>query len=89
METANLGRHVGGMQHTIDAIANLQVFFVRFDMDIAGPIAYRLQENLVDQLDDRGFLRLLDQVGIVDVEVTDDLNKTDCLSRIRISTAPP
>ena len=74
VETANLGRHVGGMQHAVDAIANSQVFFIGFDMDIAGAVANRLQENLIDQLDDGGFLRLLDQVGIVDVEVTDHLN---------------
>ena len=53
------------VQHAVDAVADREVVLVRLDVDVAGPLVDRLEENLVDQLDDAGLLGHLQQVVVV------------------------
>ena len=50
------------MQDTVDAVANGHLVLVGLDMDIAGPFVHRLDDDLVDQSDDRRLLGHLQQV---------------------------
>ena len=44
------------MQDAVDAEANAQVVFGRFDVDVGRPFLHRLQNDQVDELDDGRFL---------------------------------
>ena len=46
-------------QHPVDAIADLQAIFIGLDVNVGGPLADRLQHQIVDELDDAGGLGLL------------------------------
>ncbi len=49
------------MEHAVDAVANTHLFLVRLDMDVAGSLADRIQEDDVHQPDHRSVLaRLLE-----------------------------
>ena len=57
------------MKHAVDAEPELAAVLKRFEMDVAGPVAHGLLENLVDQADDPAVLI----VGWRSVEVEDVL----------------
>ena len=42
------------MQHPVDSIPDSQGVFERFHMDIGGPLLNRLEQNQIDQVDERG-----------------------------------
>ena len=74
LKTLYLRRHRRVVQHAVDAIADLELSFIGLDVDVRRPIADRFDENLVDQLDDRGLLGHFDHVaGLVD-GIADDLD---------------
>ena len=50
-----LGRRRGVHQHAVDAVAQAQHLFERLDMNVAGAVLDRLDQNQVGQLDDRRF----------------------------------
>src|SRR5262249_24994813 len=52
LEAVDLGRQVLDLQQAVDAVADAQGAFFVFDVDVAGPLVGRLDEDLVDQLDD-------------------------------------
>ena len=51
-------------EHPIDAVADHQRVFIGLDVDVRGPLADRLDQQIVDELDDAGFLCLFDLVGV-------------------------
>ena len=44
------------VQHAVHAIADAQVVFHRFEVDVGGAFLERFPDDLVDELDDAGFL---------------------------------
>ncbi len=50
------------LQQAVDAVADAQAVFFGLDVDVAGPLVGGLDQDLVDQLDDRGFLGHLGQL---------------------------
>ena len=49
-------------RHAVNAVTDGQIVLVGLDVDVAGPLVDRLQDDLVDQLDDAGLLRHFQQV---------------------------
>ena len=62
LEAVHLRRYRGLVQDTVDAVANGHLVLVGLDMDIAGPFVHRLDDDLVDQSDDRCLLGHLQQI---------------------------
>ena len=50
------------MQYSVDAIANGERLLKRLDMDVACPLVDRLEDDLIDKLDNTGLLRHLQQI---------------------------
>ncbi len=44
------------VQHPVDAVADSEVVLGRLDVDVGGSLLHGLQDDQVDELDDRGFL---------------------------------
>jgi hypothetical protein len=63
----------GVVQHAVDAVPDGQASLVGLDVDVAGPLVDRFEEDLVDQLDHAGLLGHLQQVIVVLGVVADDL----------------
>jgi hypothetical protein len=51
-----LGRHRGLVQDAVDAVADAQFVLGRLEMDVGGAVLEGLPDDLVDELDDAGFL---------------------------------
>jgi len=51
------------MQHAVDAVADAQVVFQRFDVDIRAAVVMAFPDDLVDEFDDAGFLVEIAQVA--------------------------
>ncbi|OHB69838.1 MAG: hypothetical protein A2V70_09595 [Planctomycetes bacterium RBG_13_63_9] len=62
------------MEHAVDPVADPQSGLLRFDVHVAGPRLDRLQEDLVDQPDDRGFLGELRKLGAVTLDLFEQLD---------------
>ena len=62
LEPIDLRRHGGLLQHAVDTVSNRERPLVRLNMNVASALVNRLKDNLVDQLDDAGLLRHLQQV---------------------------
>ena len=62
LEPVHLRRHGGFLQHAVDPVADRDLVLVGFDVDVRGPLADRLDDDLVDELDDARLLRHLEQV---------------------------
>ncbi len=59
-----LGRWTQNLiQDAVDAIANHQLGFKGFDVDIAGSLFVRLGQHAVDEADDRTFIGSVQQIG--------------------------
>ena len=57
------------VQDAVDAVADPEGLLVRLDVDVRGPLLDGVGEDQVHQLDDRGILGRLPQLGDVDVVV--------------------
>ena len=57
------------MQHAVDAEADREPALVRLDVDVAGALLYRLEEERVHEPDDRRPVARLEQVGRLLAEV--------------------
>ncbi len=55
-------RDAGALQHAVDAVAHREFVLVGLDVDVGRPLADRLDEQVVDELDDARLLGLLDLV---------------------------
>ncbi len=62
------------MQDAVDSIANAETALLRLDMDVAGALVGRLDEDLVHQLDDRSLLGHLGHFAVVDFGVLQELD---------------
>ena len=62
LKPVHLRRHRGLVEDTVDAVANGHLVLVGLDMDIASPLVHRLDDDLVDQADDRRLLGHLQQI---------------------------
>ncbi len=58
----SLGRGQPLVEDAVDPVPDLQLLLERFDMDVAGPLLHRLEEDEVDQADHRGFIAHVEQV---------------------------
>ncbi len=58
----------------VDAIADAQAGLFRLDVNVAGPLVGRLDEDLVDELDDAGFLGHLGRFAVVGLEPFEQLD---------------
>ncbi len=56
LEAIDLRRQHLRLQHAVDAVADAERFFLGLDVNVAGALVGRLDQDLVDQLDDRGLL---------------------------------
>ncbi len=54
--TLQLRRHGGLMEDAVNAIADAQLVLLRLEMDVSGAVLEGLPNDLVDELDDAGFL---------------------------------
>jgi hypothetical protein len=60
---------------TPSAVAHAEIVLVRLEVNVAGPLVDRLDQDLVDQLDDRGFLGHLNiEIGRIDRCLINDLD---------------
>ena len=75
MQQPQLRRHRDFVQNAIDPIANAQVVFQRFDMDIGGALDDRFTDDLVYEFDDGRFRIVRIQIGA----------RFDFLERLRMS----
>ena len=57
-----LWRRENGIEHAVDAIANDQSTFKRFEMDVTRSLPDRLEQYRVHQPNDRRFVRRIKQV---------------------------
>ena len=69
LEAVDLRRQRLRLQQAVDAVADAQAVFFRLDVDVAGPLVGGLDQDFVDQLDDRRFLGLLGQFAVVGLEL--------------------
>ena len=71
LETVDLGRQRCFLKDSVDSVANLQIALEGFDVDVASTLAQRLDDDLVDELDDARFLRHLEEVLAVLLSLCD------------------
>ena len=74
LEAVDLRRHRLRVQHAVDAVADPQARLLRLDVHVAGPRLDRLQQDLVDQPDDRGLLGHLRELGAVGLDLLEQLD---------------
>ena len=53
------------MQHTVDAVANGERPFKRLNVNVTRTFVDRLEDDLIDKLDDTGLLRHLQQILVI------------------------
>jgi hypothetical protein len=56
-------------EHAVDPVADHQGVLVGLDVNVGGPLPDRLHDEIVDELDDAGFLGLLQLVGFGSREI--------------------
>ncbi len=62
------GGDVGALEDAVDAVADDEFVLVGLDVGVGGAFADGLGEEVVDELDDGGFLGLLGVVGLLDLD---------------------
>ena len=93
LEAVDLRRQRLRLQQAVDAVADAEAVLLRLDVDVAGPLVGRLDEDLVDQLDDRRFLGLLGQLAVVGLDVFEQLDlvlgRAPATSAVTVSPPTP
>src|SRR5260370_14278213 len=74
LKTADFRRQGLGLEKAVDTVTNVEAVFVRLNMEVAGALVGRLDEDLVHQLDDRGLLGHLGQLAIIDLGLLQQLD---------------
>ena len=74
LEPVDLRRQVLQLQQAVDAVADLDPRLLDLDVDVRRPLVGRLDEDLVDEVDDRGLLGLLGHLGVVGLDVLEELD---------------
>ena len=82
------------VEHAVDAVADAEVLLVGLDVDVGGALLDGVEQDEVDELDDRRVvgglrevvdvlvLRLLGELDVAVVEVADDLVERGALGRV-------
>ncbi len=73
LKAVDLRRHRLGVQHAVDAVADLDAGRLRLDVHVARPRFDRLEQDFVHQPDDRRFLGFFGQLA-VDVDLVEQLD---------------
>jgi hypothetical protein len=74
LEPADLRRQVLFLEQTVDPIADANGVLFVLDVDVRRPLVRRLDQNLIHQLHDRRFLRLLGEFAVVGLDVFEELD---------------
>ena len=74
LEAADLRRHRLRVEHAVDAVADPQPRLLRLDVYVAGPRLDGLQQDLVDQPDDRRLLRHLREFRAVRLDLLQEFH---------------
>ncbi len=75
LEAADLRRDVRVAQHAVHAVPHDELALERLEVNVAGALADGLDQDFVDQLDDRGVLGHLHvEIGGLDFRFVDDLD---------------
>ena len=74
LKSVDLRRRGLLLQQAVDAVADLHARGLRLDVHVAGPRVDGLDEDFVDQVDDRGFLHLGGDFAVVHLQAVDQLD---------------
>ena len=74
LETVDFRRHRLGLKDTVDAVTHDDPACLGFDVHVTGPSVDRLDEDLVDEPNHGGFLRLFAQLTAVGLEFLEQLD---------------
>src|SRR5262249_53123577 len=74
LEPVDFRRQRLQLQQAVDAVTDAQARLFRFDVDVAGALVGRLDEDFIDQLDDRGFLGHLGQLAVVGLDLFEEFD---------------
>ena len=73
-EPVDLRRQVLVLEQAVDPVADADALLLVLDVDVASPLVGRLDQDLVHELDDRRFLRLLGHLAVVGLDAFEELD---------------